>query len=379
MALRYWVGGTANWDATAGTKWALTSAGAGGQAVPNQIDDVFLDGASGNVTITKSAAGNCKSLNCNGFTGILNGSYALSIFGACNFTGMTGTFGGTGGLVMRGGAYGLTLSSSMIWSCTGVLSLNYSAVTTLNTNGIVLPCNIVIQGAAGLTLASDLEITHASGLTFTGGGVLRAITYNLKCTVISGSVFSLYMGSGTWEITGASANTNPWNMGSNVNMYKETSTLKITDSFSHAIGITLSPSFSGLVYNNITISRGANTYNVTFVGIATINVFKDEGTEAHSLIFTAGKTYTFNQFLVSGSSGKLIKITSTSTSIHTLVIAGGEIVSSDYLDIQHSVASPASTWYAGEHSTDNNSVATAGSGWFFTTPPSPTKSYLGFF
>jgi hypothetical protein len=29
MANRYWVGGTATWDATAGTKWATTSGGAG--------------------------------------------------------------------------------------------------------------------------------------------------------------------------------------------------------------------------------------------------------------------------------------------------------------------------------------------------------------
>ena len=43
MAARYWVGGTANWDATAGTKWALTSGGAGGQAVPTSADDVFID------------------------------------------------------------------------------------------------------------------------------------------------------------------------------------------------------------------------------------------------------------------------------------------------------------------------------------------------
>lgn len=41
MANRYWVGGNANWDATAGTKWATTSGGAGGAAVPTAADDVF--------------------------------------------------------------------------------------------------------------------------------------------------------------------------------------------------------------------------------------------------------------------------------------------------------------------------------------------------
>ena len=47
MAARYWVGGTANWDNTAGTKWALTSGGAGGQAVPTAADDVYIDSGSG--------------------------------------------------------------------------------------------------------------------------------------------------------------------------------------------------------------------------------------------------------------------------------------------------------------------------------------------
>ena len=45
MADRYWVGGTAAWDGTAGTKWALTSGGAGGQAIPTSADDVFFDAA----------------------------------------------------------------------------------------------------------------------------------------------------------------------------------------------------------------------------------------------------------------------------------------------------------------------------------------------
>ena len=46
MANRYWVGGSATWNATVGTKWATTSGGAGGASVPTSADDVFLDAAS---------------------------------------------------------------------------------------------------------------------------------------------------------------------------------------------------------------------------------------------------------------------------------------------------------------------------------------------
>jgi hypothetical protein len=42
----------------------------------------------------------------------------------------------------------------------------------------------------------------------------------------------------------------------------------------------------------------------------------------------------------------------------------------DYLNIQHSVATPALTWYAGEHSTNNQGVD--GSGWIFTAAPALT-------
>ena len=46
MADRFWVGGSATWDATAGTKWATTTGGGGGAAVPTAADDVRFDGNS---------------------------------------------------------------------------------------------------------------------------------------------------------------------------------------------------------------------------------------------------------------------------------------------------------------------------------------------
>jgi hypothetical protein len=63
MADRYWVGGTANWDATAGTKWSATNGGAGGASVPTAADDVYFTLLSGLVTVTVSATANCRDLN----------------------------------------------------------------------------------------------------------------------------------------------------------------------------------------------------------------------------------------------------------------------------------------------------------------------------
>ena len=77
MADKYWVGGTANWDGTAGTKWAATSGGLGLLTVPTTADDVYIDSGSGAVTVTVNANVACKSLNfvspSGSFTGTFNG------------------------------------------------------------------------------------------------------------------------------------------------------------------------------------------------------------------------------------------------------------------------------------------------------------------
>ena len=113
MASRYWVGGTAAWDGTAGSKWALTSGGAGGQAVPTSADDVFFDSASGAVTCTISSGNTgALSINCTGFTGTLtHGAANISVAGSVTLVaGMTFTsaisnvfiFTGTGTLTTAG-------------------------------------------------------------------------------------------------------------------------------------------------------------------------------------------------------------------------------------------------------------------------------------
>lgn len=83
-----------------------------------------------------------------------------------------------------------------------------------------------------------------------------------------------------------------------------------------------------------------------------------------SLIFGGGDTLNVTTFNVNGSPGKLISINSLSTSIHTLVKQGGGTINCSYLNIQHSRAQPANTWYATD-SINNQAVATAGSGWTF--------------
>ena len=103
MAARFWVGSNGNWDATAGTKWATTSGGAGGSAVPTSSDAVHLDHGTGhgNVTIAINNAA-CASLDCTGYTDTLtiNTGNQVTVSGAVTLgAGMTAASDGGGVMV----------------------------------------------------------------------------------------------------------------------------------------------------------------------------------------------------------------------------------------------------------------------------------------
>jgi hypothetical protein len=151
MADRYWVGGTASWDATAGTKWALTSGGAGGQAVPTSADNVFFDAASGAVTVTISATATCLDLTCTGFTGTIAGSSALDIHGNCTrVAGMGWTHSGAVSFPASSGSFNITNGGKTF---NGTLTLG---LTTAGTATRTLQDALIVTGA----------ITHNNG-TFT--------------------------------------------------------------------------------------------------------------------------------------------------------------------------------------------------------------------
>jgi hypothetical protein len=149
MPDRYWVGGTAAWDGTAGTKWAATSGGAGGESVPTTSDDVFFDAnSSGTVTVSVGNTG-AKSINCTGFTGTIAGTAAITVAGSVTLdagqtythTG-TMTFTGTGTLTTAGKTFsvvvvngsGITLTLGDAFNSTRSFDVNQGTFDTANYN-----------------------------------------------------------------------------------------------------------------------------------------------------------------------------------------------------------------------------------------------------
>lgn len=192
MADRYWVGGTASWDGTAGLKWASTSGGAGGESVPTTADAVFFDSnSSGSVTIAASNTG-AASIDCTGFTGTLTGSAAITVAGSVTLdagqtythTG-TMTFTGTGTLTTAGKTFsGVTVDGSGITVTLGdALTVGSRAITVTQgeldtasysvTAGQLLSNNsntrAITLGSSTVTLSSAtaVDFTVSTGLTFT--------------------------------------------------------------------------------------------------------------------------------------------------------------------------------------------------------------------
>lgn len=233
MANRYWVGGTASWDGTAGTKWALTSGGAGGQAIPTSADDVFFDAASGANTVT-IATGNtgAKSITCTGFTGTLTGTAAITVSGSITLVaGMTYshtgtvTFNATATLTTAGKTFsGVTINGSGITVSLGdalnistrTLTVTQGTFTTTASNYAITAGSLSSSGTSTRTVALNsstvtlsstataLSMSTVTNLTFTGSG----------CTVnLSGAGPTLTVGStvtipGTVAFTGTAGDSN---------------------------------------------------------------------------------------------------------------------------------------------------------------------------
>lgn len=197
MANRYWVGGTAAWDATAGTKWALTSGGAGGQAVPTTADDVFFNAASGAGTVTVATALPVKSAR------------------SLNFTGFTGTFVQSGATINVAG--NAIFSSSMTYTINATSVMTIVADSTISANGKSLPnMNVAMGGSAvsGLLTFTDTTLNLVGGISISNAQAqlnnktLNVGRYFLMGAGISGKYINLNSSTMTLNVGLVPVNSN---------------------------------------------------------------------------------------------------------------------------------------------------------------------------
>jgi hypothetical protein len=165
-----------------------------------------------------------------------------------------------------------------------------------------------------------------------------------------------------------------WNTSVNPNLSFDFNNLVINVINSSKNGVTFAG--GGLSYDTLKFDRGVSTGTCTISGNNFFRNFIDVGTSTHSILFTAGSTQTVGHFEVTGSNTDIITLNSTTTAAFNLVKTPG-LVNCDYLNIQHSVATPANTWYAGTNSINNQDIVTVGSGWIFSSMGTRKLGALG--
>lgn len=323
---RYWVGGTASWDATAGTKWATTSGGTGGSAVPTSADDVFFDAASGAVTVTVAATVSCNNLDFNGFTGTFTGSSLL---------GLSGTT--------------LRLASGMTDTYTGITTLSTTSSGTITSNGKTFAGQINFSGSGGTWSLAD-DIAASGRLNFGAVGTFNSNNHNITASGVIASnsgMTALNMGTGTWTITGADAGGNEtWKMP--VGIVASTSTLVFNDATSTLKTLNMQGTFNAVTLTG----AGSGTFLLSnSCTIPTLTV----STPPHTISIGSGKTITATTLAISGTAGNLNTLTGG-----TVSVASGT-VSVNYMTIVSNTATGGATFLAGSNSTDGG----GNSGWLF--------------
>lgn len=313
MALRYWVGGSGDWTDT--TKWSATSGGTGGETVPNSADDVIVDGNSGSPTINMGSSNrSCKSITTTGST--------------CLFT--TGSVFTFIDINISGD---ITLSSTTTFQ--RIDNLEVLASSTITSNGVSLPnleldstgatFNIIgtISAASISVLRLDSVVTFGGNIS-TGGFDFRAGTVNIGNNDVSLRAFqsnttapcTLNMGSGTWTFTGSSNVF--WDLGSdasNVTINAETANIVFNSSDS-----SIQFTGGGKTYNKITLAGSTVGQLFTFSGSNTFTEFESTKPVAFTLAFQEGTTNSLGIFKVTGTSGNVVAVRSTSSSVQATLV-----------------------------------------------------------
>jgi hypothetical protein len=306
---RFWRGGTASWDGTAGTKWADTVGGAGGASVPTSADDVYFDATSGAVTCT-IAAGNtgAKSITCTGFTGTLTGSTAITVSGsitlvaAMTFTySGTLTLAGTGTITSAGKTFlcPTTINGSGITVTLGDALTNNSggnflvSTGTFNTNNFNLTLSgstIFNSSAVGNVRAINLG---SSTVSIAAGGTALSFAFNSGLTFNAGTSTIICSGTSA-QITGGAAAG-----GTGVTFYNVQFT---------ATAVSTHNIVSSNTFNNLTVTSpaAAGVTQFTFDSRQTINgTLSTTGTAGNRRVWFRGATYGLAQTLTINSAPSL--------------------------------------------------------------------------
>lgn len=350
---RYWIGGTGGWNNT--DHWSIESGGSGGASVPGINENVFIDensgfASGGTITCTDEYVVNIHDFICtSGHTYRVESYEGFEVYGSLELD--------------ANATYLLSNNLTMASTDTGE-TLTFNGATFERTESGE-NSGINFTGTGTWTLQDDLVV---AGTFYQRNGTFYANDFNLTANdynFYSGEGYTptFYMGSGTWEATGANQGWTMLEDYGQIEFDVGTSVIKMTNTSSDEAR------FQGA-------NRSSNIYNLWIDGDGT-SIFHINGnvgfndlkiTPGNEVLFENGCTVTVTTFTVIGTEANPITINSEDNENQQTLSCSSGTINCDYLLISNSNATGGATWNAGSHSIDviNND------GWIFESePPSP--------
>jgi hypothetical protein len=307
-SVRYWVGGTGNWNDTA--RWSTGSGGASGASLPRSHDDVVFDSLSNatayTATVNAITGGNrCKALTVAGpLVGnvTLAGSTALFIHDDITLpaTGLTRTY--TGEIVLTGTGAGKTIT----------------------TNGVALGSPAITVNGVGAEWVLADALSNGSGALNITNGSFDCDTYNLTCGNISSTTSNsrtLDFGSSTVTSSGTLGLGTTESARANLTFVSGTSQINLSSSSPALNGNN--QTFYNVSFTNAGIStviiNGANTFNDLSVagrnaaGVANVSLGANQ-TINGTLTLSAGTAAVARTFVRSDAIGTTRTLTCAAVS-----------------------------------------------------------------
>jgi hypothetical protein len=358
----YWVGNSGRWSDPA--HWALSSGGAAGICVPNQLDNVLFDSQSfslaGQAVTQDAAMATCRSLSWAAATNAptFSGAAAnrLAIYGALTWSptmsqqllGETLLLGG-GTLTSAGQPFG------------GALTINAPGGTIDLADALQQPRT----GGGGLTLTAGALLTHDQPL------LLRSLTSAPPDGVTSPPGRTLQLGASLVEITAGA-----WSLSQPASLAFDAGTSTILLSTGAAFN------GNGFAYNVVQTGAGA-THTVSGSGstfaslqMAGVNYVTGSNTITQQLTLAPGSTYQFGAgttttfaagaaVQANGTGAKVITLQSTVNGQPFMWSKPAGTVCASYIYLRDSQAQGGAYFEAGQNANNQGNTT----GWSFASLP----------
>lgn len=351
----YWVGGSGVWEDT--MRWSLVSGGVGGECIPTQYDNVFLNDLSfpvGAVVLITDTVANCHNMTWN--------TSKMPVFRK-NLGSLLRIFGS------------LTFCPLMTVDLRDQIHFNASVtgktITTANHN---INSDIVFSGNGSWTLMDSLNIKQMD-INIIEGHVITNGKYVQSWNVLAkGSLNKqLTLGSTIWDVRGVSFFVEQDKMIINPG----TSLIRFNQYFT-TLEFNLSPpcSLYNVLFTNTVHLGEMKTNNTIFHKVTFLSNGLMNGTSViDSLIFTKGKDYqidggiTINQSLVAnGDCHQLITIRHPLHVYQSTIFKASGNVTVNYCQIRGMIKTGGATFTA-----NNSGDMGFNLGWIFT--PAGTNLY----